>query len=122
MSKMDSIEQANGGSDPFAESLARLKAVESVAGLVANMAGSSEAGNFILNDAASMERAYHDSFPMTRKRFDRGCDDLAKMAQSGAKALLQLKSAGRSHITVAAGRLMREIHMTGHQTLDLLQK
>jgi hypothetical protein len=122
MSKMDSIEQANGGGDPFAESFARLKAVESVVGLVANMAGSSEAGKFVLNDVASMESAYRNSFPMTQKRFDRGCDDLAIIAQSGTKALLQLKSAGRIQISIAAERLMREIQLSGRRTLDLLQK
>ncbi len=122
MSDLDSIEQANGGDNPFAESFARLKAVESVAGLVANMAGSAEAGAFVLNEATSMESAYRNSLPMTRKRFDRGCDDLAIMAQSGAKALLQLNSAGRSRVDIAAQRLMREIQMSGRQTLDLLQK
>ncbi|WP_108812479.1 hypothetical protein [Sphingorhabdus sp. Alg231-15] len=122
MSELDSIEQANGGGNPFAESFARLKAVESVAGLVANMAGSTEAGAFVLNEVAAMESAYQNSLPMTRKRFDRGCDDLAIMAQSGAKALLQLNSAGRSRVDIAAQRLMREIQMSGRQTLDLLQK
>lgn len=121
MSKIDSIEKANGQGDPFAESFARLKAVESVAGLVANMAGSLETQSFELTDPVVMESAYRRSFPMTQKRFDRGCDDLAVMAQSGAKALLQLNSTGRSRIDIAAQRLMREIQMSGRQTLDLLQ-
>lgn len=122
MSKIDSIEKADGRDDPFAESFARLKAVESVAGLVANMAGSQEPASFELTDPAMIESAYRNSFPMTQKRFDRGCDDLAVMAQFGAKALLQLNSAGRSRVDIAAQRLMREIQMSGRQTLDLLQK
>ncbi|GAA0473951.1 hypothetical protein GCM10009096_14240 [Parasphingorhabdus litoris] len=122
MSKIDSIEKANGEGDPFAESFARLKAVESVAGLVANMAGREEGVSFTVSDPIVMESAYRDSFPMTQKRFDRGCDDLAVMAQTGAKALLQLNSAGRNRVDIAAQRLMREIQMTGRRTLDLLQK
>ncbi|QTD55353.1 hypothetical protein [Parasphingorhabdus cellanae] len=122
MSKIDSIERANGEGDPFAESFARLKAVESVAGLVANMAGSEEIASFELTDSALMESAYRNSFPMTQKRFDRGCDDLAAMAQTGAKALLALNSKGRSRTGTAAQRLMREIQMSGRQTLDLLRK
>lgn len=122
MSKIDSISKANGGVDPFAESFARLKAVESVAGLVANMAGSEESPSFAVVEPEAMESAYRQSFPMTQKRFDRGCDDLAIMAQSGAKALLQLNSAGRSRVDIAAQRLMREIQMSGRRTLDLLQK
>lgn len=113
---------ANEGVDPFAESFARLKAVESVAGLVANMAGSEEPPSFAVVEPEAMESAYRQSFPMTQKRFDRGCDDLAIMAQSGAKALLQLNSAGRSQVDIAAQRLMREIQMSGRRTLDLLQK
>jgi len=122
MSKIDSITELNAQVDPFAESVARLKAVESVVGLVANMAGSPESASFAMTDPGRMESAYRHSFPMTQKRFDRGCDDLAVMAQSGAKALLQLNSAGRGHVGVAAQRLMREIQMSGHRTLDLLQK
>lgn len=122
MSKIDSITEANGQGDPFAESVARLKAVESVVGLVANMAGSPESASFAVSDPSSMESAYRHSFPMTQKRFNRGCDDLAVMAQSGAKALLQLNSTGRGRVDIAAQRLMREIQMSGHRTLDLLQK
>ncbi|MEP2103674.1 MAG: hypothetical protein ABJP02_16205 [Parasphingorhabdus sp.] len=122
MSKIDSIEKANGEGDPFAESFARLKAVESVAGLVANLAGPEETVSFTVADPVVMESAYRNSFPMTQKRFDRGCDDLAVMAQTGAKALLQLNSAGRSRTDIAAQRLMREIQMSGRRTLDLLQK
>ncbi len=122
MSKIDSISKADGEGDPFAESFARLKAVESVAGLVADMAGSPDSPAFAIVEPEAMESAYRQSFPMTQKRFDRGCDDLAIMAQSGAKALLQLNSTGRNRIDIAAQRLMREIQMSGRRTLDLLQK
>lgn len=122
MSKIDSITEANNQGDPFAESVARLKAVESVVGLVANMSGSPESASFVMTDPGRMESAYRHSFPMTQKRFDRGCDDLAIMAQSGAKALLQSKSAGQGRVDIAAKRLMREIQMSGRLTLDLLKK
>ncbi|MEP3225936.1 MAG: hypothetical protein ABJO01_08170 [Parasphingorhabdus sp.] len=122
MSNLASVEQPKDHSDPFAESFARLQAVESVVGLVADMAGTKGSTGFALKDVAAIETAYRSSFPMTRKRFDRGCDDLAIMAQSGAKALLHLNSAGRSQIDIAAQRLMREIQMSGQQTLRLLQK
>lgn len=121
MSKIDSIKNKNGRNDPFAESFERLKAVESVAGWVANMAGEPETSSFVLADPDSMEAAYRDSFPMTRKRFDRGCDDLAVMARSGAKALLQINAAGGGRGDYAAQRLMREIQMSGRRTLDLLR-
>lgn len=121
MSKIDSIEKANLPGEGFAGSFERLKAVDSVVGLVADMAGSPEAASLALTDPAAMESAYRHSFPMTRKRFDQGCDDLAVMAQSGAKALLQLNSAGRNGVDIAAQRLMREIHMSGQRTLGLLR-
>lgn len=122
MSKIDYIAEANGQGDPFAGSVARLKAVESVVGLVANMAGSPESASFTMNDPSRMESVYRHSFPMTQKRFNRGCDDLAVMAQSGAKALLRLNAEGRGRVDIAAQRLMREIQMSGRRTLDLLQK
>lgn len=122
MSKIDSIKNKNVRNDSFAESFARLKAVESVAGWVANLAGSSEPSSFVLTDPDLMEKAYRHSFPMTRKQFDRGCDDLAVMVRSGAKALLQLNAAGGGRGDFAAQRLMHEIQMSGRRTLDLLQK
>lgn len=124
MSEIHSISVGNGqntnGRDSFAESFARLKAVESVAGLVANMAGSPAPLSLVPADPASMESAYRHSFPMTRKRFDRGCDDLVVMVQSGAKALMQLNGEGSRRVDFAAQRLMDEIQMSGRRTLNLL--
>lgn len=122
MSKIDSIEKSDNCSDGFTESFDRLRAVESVVELVAHMAGSSESASLMSDDQAAIKTAYHHSFPMTQKRFDRGCDDLAAMAQSGAKALLQLNSAGRNSVDIAAQRLMQEIQMSGQRTLSLLRK
>jgi len=122
MSKIDSIKSKNGRIDPFAESFARLKAVESVAGWVAKMAGSPETPSFVLADPDLMETAYRHSFPMTRRRFDQECDDLAVMTRWGAKALLQLNAVGERRSDVAAQRLMREIQMSGRRTLGLLKK
>lgn len=122
MSKIDSIKKSDHRNDGFTESVDRLRAVESVVGLVAHMAGSSDSTSLVPADQAAMELAYHHSFLMTQKRFDRGCDDLAVMAQSGVKALLQLNSAGRNGVDIAAQRLMREIQMSGQRTLSLLRK
>ncbi|MEH6756087.1 MAG: hypothetical protein V7676_01100 [Parasphingorhabdus sp.] len=122
MSKIDSIEKPNAHSGDFAESFERLQAVESVAALMAHMAGLSEPASLVLNDQAAMESYYHNSLPMTQKRFDRGCDELAVMAQSGAKALFQLNSAGRKGIDTATRRLMQEIQISGQRTLGLLRK
>ncbi|MEW4466352.1 hypothetical protein AB1K62_00790 [Parasphingorhabdus sp. JC815] len=122
MSKIDSIKRNNNGDDAFAESFARLKAVESVACWVANMAGSSATPSFVLADPDVMETAYRHSFSMTRRRFDQGCDDLAVMARIGAKALLQVNNVGSGRSDYAAQRLMHEIQMSGRRTLELLQK
>ena len=122
MSKIDSIEKSNAHGSDFAESFERLQAVEAVVALIAHMAGLSETASLLLTDQAAMESTYHHSLPMTQKRFDRGCDELAVMAQSGAKALLQLNSSGRNGIDIASQRLMREIRMSGQRTLGLLRK
>ncbi len=122
MSKIDSIEKADNCIGGFVGSLERLQAVESVVGLVAHMTNASDSHALVLSDPAEMESAYRHSLPMTQKCFDRGCDDLAVMAQSGAKALLHLNSTGRGRVDIAAQRLMQEIQMSGRRTLDLLQK
>lgn len=120
MTSPDPLASSATRQSPFGASFERLQAVDSVIALVSDMAGLSKPSALVLDQPTALESAYQNSLVVIRHRFDRGCDDLAAIAQSGTRALLQLHAQGRKDTSVAAARLMREIDRSARETLALL--
>ena len=120
MSKLETINKSISVETCFGETYERLKAIDSVVVLVANFADAEihVATNF--PDKEQLASAYNRCKPFTRDRFDRSCNDLARVASVGAQALLSLKSQGRHNLGAAARRLIREIEQMQKQSQRLL--
>ena len=118
---MDVITSAENAQSAFQASFERLQAVESVTGIISAMTESTAPSSLGLPEQAQLEALYLQSSPMVQKRFDAICDDLAGIARTGAQALLQLKSEGRTNLDAAADLLMREIGLSSRQILSLIR-
>ncbi len=121
MSKIDPISPVNRSSASYQSNLERLKAVESVTGLVSDMVENTEVATFALSADSQLGHAYENSLPMVQHRFDRLCDELTIVARTGAQSLLTSKSAGRTNLDAAANSLLREIEKTSAKLVRLLR-
>ena len=120
MSKIDPTIKSADTNSRFDDSFARLQAVDSVVVLIAGMADK-QGYSLNLPEREVLEAAYAKALRLAQRRFDSICDELAGMARSGAQALLQLKSAGRNNLGVAAQRLLLEIAKKSVELLRIVR-
>lgn len=120
MSKFDPMIKSADTYSRFDDSFARLQAVDAVVVLIADMA-KKHGYSLNLPQRETLEAAYAKALHLPQKRFDAICDELAVMARSGAQALLQLKSAGRNNLGVAAQRLLLEIDKKSAELLRIVR-
>ena len=120
MSKFDPTIKSADTNSRFDDSFARLQAVDSVVVLIADMADK-QGYSLNLPEREVLEAAYAKALRLAQRRFDSICDELAGIARSGAQALLQLKSAGRNNLGVAAQRLLLEIDKKSVELLRIVR-